>query len=185
LVVLRDPRDVVISEFYHAHSDDAHQYDRNPKLIQHITNHFKTACRWTAARYLWHSQKLANHSVIFQYEDVWQPERRPHFIQYLCRELLARNCSEPEVAHVLYHSSSSGAQADYKLAHGETNAMVRSAGNTTWRDHASAREMSAHMNNVMKETLPVELLRAWTANPPPVDAALGGWRDRDRLLDFV
>eukprot|EP00903_Cladosiphon_okamuranus_P009203 g8789.t1 len=106
-VVFRDPRNVVISEFY-MRRDFYHKLPHAISLDDFILARFETIVSWTHQRWVWHTETLKENSFVAYYEEL----KGNHLGMIDLAAFMGLSCSEDEALRV-WQSHQSASYHDF------------------------------------------------------------------------
>ncbi|CAM9683581.1 unnamed protein product [Choristocarpus tenellus] len=150
IVIVRDPRDVVISEYFYLRISDS--------MEQFIRTRFESITSWIRQRWVWHTTVLRDSSLMLYYEDL-QVSEVPY---WTLASWFSLNATSAEI-HTIVEATSKEAlltmqrEGGIKQEHGR-NPQVRVSTERNFNDYNLTTETIAWMNYTMSSLLPGILL---------------------------
>lgn len=156
-VVLRDPRAVAVSTYFHMKVHPTKQSGNNPvfnaNLDDGVMMLLPETCKWLAIRHILFEGLMPDQSAVFWYQDAEENPLRWHYRWTTLAGLQLPSCLMEEMAT----AAASGA-FNFKVAgKNEHPGGEKEMTNRTWRDEVSP-ELLADMDAVLNRWLPTTYL---------------------------
>jgi hypothetical protein len=136
------------------------------KIRRAITTRLSVVTAWIATRYHWHATKLSRNTVFVWYEALAAGSTEEY--DKLC-SALGVPCTDADITAVQEASAPKTLRGQGIGLHN-----IRSAGQTTFRDHGLPASVLAYMTDVLMSGLPQVLRESWNVSALDSEAASSG-----------
>lgn len=141
-VVMRDPRDVILSERDMRIEFFKHQWVIEWSIDDFVKKRFQDLISWTHQRWVWHTETLGDSSIILLYEDL----REDYAYMVDLANFMGLECSLEQAKKVWLQHKHSSIPKSYSTSNLKTETIE-------W------------MNTTMAQLLPIELVNHYGLNP--------------------
>mmetsp|Transcript_2457 Transcript_2457/g.3774 ORF Transcript_2457/g.3774 Transcript_2457/m.3774 type:complete len:241 (+) Transcript_2457:603-1325(+) len=160
IVLMRDPRDVTISECFHRHPPCS-----SPILERVIHDRLPCITAWVAARYIWHSAKFSRNTHFVFYERLLHDTSA----YYPLCDALNVSCTESILEKVI-DATTPKETIKFKTelaakhhVHKPHIVSVRSAGRKNYLNYSLSSYNLKWMETVLRNVLPPDLVQEWVS----------------------
>lgn len=163
LAVMRDPRAVTVSGYFHHLEHSTDPSASNTTLDAHFQQYLPLICRWTTVRYLLFTEFLADQSQMFFFEDL---EVDPYDWYGRFMHFVGLNMPSEVFFGIARIASGEGEMFGvHRKGKDEHPGSIAQEPSRTFRDELGPESL-AMMDDVMRALLPPVLLRRYGVEMP-------------------